>query len=133
MKPCLRSAHLFLAMACVCQALAFSPVAHSQTAAAAQAAQDARLVGPNSFLEGFIWYVGEEDDRIRGGTQAEKARVAGRTDYATAIGIDEGEEQDMLAILLEAHHQEEALEHKERSDETCRFLSSARWRELLQQ
>jgi hypothetical protein len=39
----------------------------------------------------------------------------------------------MLAILLDAHHKEESLEHKERGDETCQFLSTARWHELLQQ
>jgi len=134
MRFTLRPAHCFVAAVCVCQVLVFSSLGQSQAAPdAAQPNQNAQPVRPNLFFEGFVQHVGEEDDRIRSGATADKAQVNGRTDYATAIGIDQGEEQPMLAILVEAHHKEEALQRKERGDETCQFLSSKRWHELLQQ
>jgi hypothetical protein len=94
-------------MFCFCLALTVSPFAQSQVApAAAPQKQSAQPVRPDiGRFYGFCEHVGEEDDEIQGAILDGNVPTIHRQDYATEIGISEGEGQTMLAILLDAYSQ----------------------------
>jgi len=98
---------LIIAAACVCFALGLSTFAHCQTApAAAQPRKSAQpTLADIGIYRLFIKRLGEEDEEIQRQTQDGKPPAIGRQDYATDIGISEGEEQTMLAIFIDAYYQ----------------------------
>ena len=123
----LRTARLIMAAGCECFALAISPFALSQAVPAAASqehnAQSVPLtLAPNSTpprkdstsftvddweaYGAFVEDVGHEDDRIKAETQEGKARIIGRRDYSSEIGIANGEEQAMLSIVLDTYRRE---------------------------
>jgi hypothetical protein len=114
MTCCLRSTHLFLAAVCVWQAVAAGQFAHGQAEQTAQqqpASANSSLSPiqkswrPNNLAcyDHFFKYVGAEDDLIQQETQQGKQQTVARTDYSSAIGIDPGQVQAILAIVLDNH------------------------------
>lgn len=58
----------------------------------------------------FMESVGAEDDRIQKEMRQSAAQAEKRTDYGQEIGINKGEEELVLVILLEAYHQRDDLQ-----------------------
>jgi cell division septum initiation protein DivIVA len=124
MTRCLRVSQLLLSMAYFCQSLATIQAAHGQTLSTGiQQGQNTQSTQPQSSLgttpttdkglqlrwnaasyDSFLTYVCEEDDLIHEQTQGDKQQTIYRIYYVSAIGISKGEEQTMLAILLDECH-----------------------------
>jgi hypothetical protein len=121
----LRSARLIMAAACVCSALAASPLAHSQ--AVPTAAHQGKSAQPTPLrladnYDSFIEIVGQENEHIQAQIQNGKVPVTPRRDYATLIGISKDEEETMLAIILDAFQRGHSME-KQHEQERFTFIS----------
>jgi hypothetical protein len=119
MTSFLRSTHLLLIIACVCFALVGGPVTHSQaTTAAAQQKQGDQSASLNvNLYKKFLTVVGEENDTIKSEIESGETPVTQRRNYVAILGISKNEEQTMLAILIDAFHQRQAIEEERKG--TC--------------